>query len=198
MGPPYFSRLANDFVPCHLNPSVYLSSVSIYHCTSVLVIPRLLLLHVGHVLVLGRGPRGLDVTRRLVILDIDCARVTHPNRVTRLLTRNVLKYTAFVIISSHLAESEDDVLVVLADVIHAGVVPGSDVLLGDVTVRRVTLVITLMEKGFNLNSPFYALVTRIFLTDPLTDTVFIRGHNEDGDEDDSEESNQSSEDSEAD
>ena len=96
MGPPYFSRLANDFVPCHLNPSVYLSSVSIYHCTSVLVIPRLLLLHVGHVLVLGRGPRGLDVTRRLVILDIDCARVTHPNRVTRLLTRNVSKYTYFV------------------------------------------------------------------------------------------------------
>merc|ERR550532_1622536 len=121
MGPPYFSRLANDFVPCHLNPSVYLSSVSIYHCTSVLVIPRLLLLHVGHVLVLGRGPRGLDVTRRLVILDIDCARVTHPNRVTRL------------------AESEDDVLVVLADVVHAGVIPGRDVLLGDVTIRRVTL-----------------------------------------------------------
>ena len=120
-----------------------------YHCTSVLVIARLLLLHVGHVLVLGRGPRGLDVTRRLVILDIDCARVTHPNRVTRLLTRNVLKYTAFVIISSHLAESEDDVLVVLADVVHAGVIPGRDVLLGDVTVRRVTLVITLMEKGFN-------------------------------------------------
>ena len=101
-----------------------------------------------------------------------------------------------VIILSHLAESEDDVLVVLADVVHAGVIPGRDVLLRNVTVRRVTLVITLMEKGFT--SPFYALSTRIFLTHPLTDTVFIRGHNEDGDEDDSEESNQSSEDSEAD
>ena len=99
---------------------------------------------------LGRGPGGLDVTRGLIILNIDCARVTHPHRVTRLLTRNVSKYTYFVIISSHLAESEDDVLVVLADVVHAGVVPGRDVLLGDVTVRRVTLVITLMEKGFTL------------------------------------------------
>ena len=119
------------------------------HCRRVLVIARLLLLHVGHVLVLSRGARGLDVTRRLVILNIDCARVTHSHRVTRLLTQNVSKSTCPGVFWSHLTESEDDVLVVLADVVHAGVIPGRDVLLRNVTVRCVALVITLtQDKGY--------------------------------------------------
>ena len=96
---------------------------------------------------LGRGSRGLDVTRRLVILDIDRARVTHPHRVTRLLTQNISSYTFPVMILSHLAEGEDDVLVVLADVIHAGVVPGRNVMLRNVPIRRVTLVITLTSSN---------------------------------------------------
>ena len=46
-------------------------------------------------------------------------------------------------ILSHLAEGEDDVLVVLADVVHAGMVPGRNVMLRNVSIRCVTLVITL-------------------------------------------------------
>ena len=141
--PQLLSRLYNPLPGCLNSFELYLSSEP-HHCRCVLVIARLLLLHIGHVLVLGRGPRGLlDVTRGLVILNIDCARVTHSHRVTCLLTQNVLKHTFPMIFKSHLTESEDDVLVVLADVVHAGVVPGRNVMLRNVSIRSVTLVITL-------------------------------------------------------
>ena len=98
-------------------------------------------------------------------------------------------------ILSHLAEGEDDVLVVLTDVVHAGVIPGRNVLLGNVTIRRVTLVIPLSQRNSVYNT---FLLIYIDISHPLTDTVFVSGHNKDGDEDNSEKTNQSPEDSEAD
>ena len=96
---------------------------------------------------------------------------------------------------SHLAEGEDDVLVVLTDVVHAGVIPGRYVLLGNVTIRRVTLVIPLSQRNSVYNT---FLLIYIDISHPLTDTVFVSGHNKDGDEDNSEEANERPEYSEAD
>ena len=45
--------------------------------------------------------------------------------------------------SWYLAQSEYNVLVIFVDIVHAGMVPGSDMVLGDVSVRSVTLVVSL-------------------------------------------------------
>ena len=48
-------------------------------------------------------------------------------------------------VRQYLAQCEDNVLVIFADIVHAGVVPGSNVVLWDVSVRGVTLVVPLVK-----------------------------------------------------
>ena len=150
---------------------------------------------------LGGGGRGLDVAGGLLVvlhdscdslydsfvtayLHIDRARVTHPHRVTRLHHSTVLNSLTKIFLdfvsAAHLAQREDDVLVVLADVVHAGVVPGRDVMLRNVTVRRVTLVIPLSRKQRLFQARFIDVNSH-----PLANTIFISCHNDYGEDDDS-------------
>ena len=66
---------------CHLSRAVS-GQVSRVTC---LVVPWFLLLHVGHVLVVGAAAgRLLDVGGGVLVLDVDRARVAHADRVASL------------------------------------------------------------------------------------------------------------------
>ena len=81
----------------------------------------------------------------------------------------------------YLAECEYNILIVLADIVHTGVMPGSNVVLRDLRpVRSVTLVVSLQIL-------FLVAGHSDWLAYPLTDAVLVSGHNEDGQDDDGEE-----------
>ena len=94
----------------------------------------------------------------------------------------------------YLAQCEYNVLIILVDVVHTGVMPGSNVVLRDLgTVRSVTLVVALQISLLDLTGWLAGLVTY-----PLTDAVLVAGHDDDGQDDDGEEAEESPEDGDTD
>mgnify|MGYP003344064319 CR=1 FL=1 len=68
----------------------------------------------------------------LVILHVDGAGVAHPDRI------------------AGLAQREDDVLIVLADIVHAGVVPCGNMVLRHITVRGIAFIVTLKQETIDI------------------------------------------------
>ena len=90
---------------------------------------------------------GPDVARRcFIVLHVDGAGVAHTNCVTGLRSEDdmVFLFIILLFVRLYLAQCEDDILIILAHIVHTGVMPGSNVVLRDLRpVRSVTLVVSL-------------------------------------------------------
>ena len=94
---------------------------------------------------------GPDIARRgFVVLDVDGAGVAHTDCVTGLgMECCIVFIILFVCLCAYLAECKYDILIILAHIVHTGVMPGSNVVLRDLrSVRGVTLVVTLKNCSY--------------------------------------------------
>ena len=86
--------------------------------------------------------------RRFGFLRLKCPRMLRSDhdelRVLGTALVNLIICVSVVVCILYLAECEYNILIVLADIVHTGVMPGSNVVLRDLwTVRSVTLVVPL-------------------------------------------------------